>query len=139
MSDIIFTDKNSTPSEKDLTTVLGKSWSLWNDFRNDLEERYGPLNEEWKFYMKKSGWTLKVLRKKRNLFFFSPRQNYFNINFVFGDKAVKAAEESDLPLQLKQELRNARKYMEGRGLPVKVETAEQLVSIKKLVQIKIEN
>jgi len=139
MSDIIFTNKSTTPSEKDLTTVLGKSWPLWTDFRNDLEERYGPLNEEWKFYMKKSGWTLKVLRKKRNLFFFSPRQNYFNINFVFGDKAVIAVEESDLPFEIKQELRNARRYMEGRGLPVKVESAEQLVYVKKLVQIKLEH
>ncbi|UCE05769.1 MAG: DUF3788 family protein [bacterium] len=97
------------------------------------------MTEEWKFYGKKSGWIMKTLRKKRNLFFFVPVKDYFKISFVFGDKAVAAIEQSDLPEHIKVELRNARKYAECRGIQIEIKSADETEIIRKLVEIKINN
>ena len=80
-----------------------------------------------------------MLKKKRNLFFVIPMQNFFVISFVFGDKAVTQIFETDLPEELKSTLRNARKYAEGRGLPIEMRSEKELEQIKILVEIKVNN
>ena len=75
---------------------------------------------------------MKVLCGKRNLFFFVPREGGFQTGFVFGEKAIEEVMRSGLPERLKKELRESRKYAEGRGLrvevrfPADVETVEGL-------------
>jgi len=139
MSESIFDDKSVMPDENSLLKALGPTAGYWQDFRKHLRDNYGSLREEWKFYNQKSGWSLKVLLKKRNLFFFIPYKNYFRLVFIFGDKAVSAVETCDLPQDMVETLKNARKYMEGRGLPVDVKSESDLKHIKKLVEIKINN
>lgn len=117
--------------------VLGESAKLWQEIKRTLEEQYGPSTEEWKFYNQKSGWILKVIRKKRNLFFFTPLEGQFRIDFVFGDRAVAAVEQSDLPVTIIDGLKNARKYVEGRGIRIDVRSADDVENVIKLVGIKI--
>ena len=63
----------------------------------------------------------------------------FQITFVFGDKAVRAVESSDLPDAIKTELRDARKYEEGSGLRIDVKSAKDVKNVQKLVEIKVKN
>jgi len=139
MSRIIFDDKSIKPEDDSLYEILGTTGKYWKELKKHLEEKYGPITEEWKFYSQKSGWTLKVLRKKRNLFFFTPIKDYFKISFVFGDKAVAVVEKSDLPVTIINTLVNARKYMEGRGIQIDIKLPEDLENVKNLVEIKINN
>jgi len=139
MSASVFEDKDTMPDDKMLAKVLGKSNQLWQEIKKNLKVEYGGLIEEWKFYGVKSGWILKTLRKKRNLFFFVPLKGTFQISFVFGDKAVAAVEESSLPKELITELKDARKYAEGRGLRIDVKSPADVGRIKKLVEIKVNN
>lgn len=139
MAASVFEDKATMPDDEMLVRALGKSNRLWKEIQNHLSAEYGELIEEWKFYGQKSGWILKTLRKKRNMFFFIPLKGSFQISFVFGDKAVAAVEKSDLPKELITELKNARKYAEGRGLRINVKNSDDVEHIKKLVEIKVNN
>lgn len=139
MATSIFKDRDNKPNKERLSKVLGKTSEVWQTIKSELTSEHGELIEDWKYYNKKSGWILKALRKKRNLFFFVPLKDYFTISFVFGDKAVNAAERSDLPENIKQTLKNARKYIEGRGLQIDVKSMDDIEIIKKLVKIKISN
>lgn len=139
MAEIVFDDKAKIPEENELLDAFGPAAKYWKELKKHLKEEYGPVIEEWKFYSKKSGWTLKILKKKRNLFFFTPAKGFFKIAFVFGDKAVAVVEKSDLPEEIITTLKNARKYMEGRGLQIEVNGTEDIENVKKLVEIKINN
>ena len=139
MAASVFEDKDSKPDDKMLAGALGKSNWLWQEIKKNLKTEYGELIEEWKFYGQKSGWILKTLRKKRNLFFFIPLKGSFQVSFVFGEKAVAKVEESSLPQELITELKNARKYAEGRGLQIDVKNSADVEHIKKLVEIKVNN
>jgi hypothetical protein len=139
MAASVFEDKDTRPDDKMLAVVLGKSNRLWLQIKKNLKAEYGELIEEWKFYGQKSGWILKTLRKKRNLFFFVPLKGSFQVSFVFGEKAVAAVEKSDLPQELITTLKNARKYAEGRGLRIDVKNPADVEHIKKLVEIKVNN
>ena len=135
----IFIDKNAKPDNQMLAQVLGTSYKLWEKIKSSLINDYGKLDEDWKYYGQKIGWTHKLLYKKRNLFFLTPFKNYFQIAFVFGDKAVAVIEQSDIPPTIIDEIKNARKYVEGRGLRITVKKQSDVKLVLKLTEIKINN
>ena len=139
MPETVYDDKNKRPGDKLLAAKIGKNFRYWKDLKKHIKEEYGSTTEEWKFYSKKSGWLLKTLLKKRNLFFFIPYESYFRIVFVFGDKAVKEIEKSEVADKYKSEVMNAKKYAEGRGLAIDVKEGKCITDIKKLIEIKINN
>ncbi len=139
MSEIIFGDKSNKPGENDLKKVLGPAAVLWHNIEDFIRNEIGETKGEWKFYMKKTGWQLKTMLKKRNLFFFTPYKDYFRTTFIFGDKAVEIIEQSDLPEMIIETLRDARKYMEGRGLSIEIHNHQDVENVKKLIKIKVNN
>jgi hypothetical protein len=139
MSSSIFSDKLVKPDEQNLVEALQNTYKLWEEIRKYIRSEFGETVEEWKYYGSKIGWTLKSLNKKRNLFFFTPCEKYFRISFAFGEKAVAEIEKSDLPDNIIEEIKNTRKYVEGRGLRVEVKNRKDVDIIKKLIEIKIKN
>jgi hypothetical protein len=135
----VFTDKAKRPGEHELSEALGETKLLWDGLKDYANENYSNLTEDWKHYGKNSGWTMKLLMKKRNLFFLYPGQGQFVVGFIFGDRAVKAVENSTLPQDIIDALTASPKYAEGRGLPVTVKNPQDLEWVKKLLAIKIEH
>ena len=139
MSLSVFTDKSKLPGDRELAEALGETKQLWDQLKDYVKEIYPDIIEDWKHYGKNSGWTMKLLKKKRNLFFSYPGQGHFTVVFVFGDKAVQAVENSSLPRDIVNTLKEARKYAEGRGLQVIVKNRDDLEVVKQLITIKVEN
>jgi hypothetical protein len=133
----ILTDKSSKPDDKALAAVLGASFKNWAAIKASVQKTHGTASEEWKYYGAKSGWVLKYLLKTRNLFFLIPREKHFTVGFVFGDKAVGAIERSTLPQAIVREVRDARKYAEGRGLRIDVKNNNAVKQVLTLVDIKV--
>jgi hypothetical protein len=134
-----FDDKSQVPGESELAKVLGRTSKLWDQLKDLLATRYEPLTEEWKFYSKKSGWSLPLKRKKRTVLYLIPCKGYFIAAFVLGEKAVKAARESDLPASIVERINKAKKYVEGRGISIEVRSKKDLSHIEKLAEIKMAN
>jgi hypothetical protein len=135
----VLLDKTKQPDDAVLKSLFGASFKLWEEIKTSISKEFSPVTEEWKYYGAKSGWTMKLLFKKRNLFFLIPDEDFFIIGFVFGDKAVAEVEKSDLPASLIKELVSAKKYAEGRGLRIEIRKKEEVNNVLKLVKIKIEN
>jgi hypothetical protein len=135
----MFDDKNTQPTDEMLSQALGATFDYWKQIIDYLKSEIDGVLEDWKFYGKKYGWQLKMLKKKRNLLFLIPSEGVFSVVFVFGDKAVAAVEQSDLPDTIKTELANAKKYMEGRGIKIEINSADEVEHVKKLVRIKVAN
>jgi predicted restriction endonuclease len=132
-------DNLATPSLELMEEKIGKNYKIFDSILKYLNENYEGIHIQWKHYGEKYGWTLKVFLKKRNLFFITPREGYFNISFVFGDKAVEKVKESDIAHDIKELLHQAKKYVEGTGIKLEVKSREDLLAILILIEIKIEN
>ena len=137
MTEYVFMEKDKKPAEENLAETLGSTYRFWEEIKEYISESIGATTEEWKFYGAKYGWQLKTFLKKRNLFFLIPYDQYFRIGFVFGDRAVEAIEASGVSETLKDVIRNARKYGEGRGLPIDVKDGAYIQDIKALLEIKV--
>jgi len=137
MSEIIFNDKTNQPVDEILSEKIGENFQYWQDIKKYVNERVGDTTDEWKFYGKNYGWQLKTLLKKRNLFFLIPYESFFKVVLIFGDKAVDEIEKSAISDQIKEEIINAKKYMEGRGIAIEVKDGKNLSDIKTLIDIKM--
>lgn len=133
----VFSEKEIIPSEKELQIHLGESHVLWKDIHDYVLEEYPKGNTEWNFPGKKYGWSYRIKDKRRAIIYFLPREGYFKVAFVFGQKAFDVIMNSDIDENIKQELRDARKYAEGRGIRIDVNDEAVLHDIKQLVDIKL--
>jgi hypothetical protein len=122
------------PTESELRALLGASFAAYQA----LLAGNADLRPEWKYYGPKSGWTLKLFDRRRNLCFLMPRAGELGVAFALGEAAVKRALDADLPAPLKQEIREARQYVEGRPVRLTVRDAADLALVATLLAIKRE-
>ncbi len=135
----IFTDKSKTPTEEDLRVALGKNYRLWEEIREHALSKGPKLVQDWSFPGPKYGWSFRIKDKKRAIIYLLPRDKYFKVAFVFGQRAYEEIMQSNISEGIKQALCEAKVYAEGRGIRIDVRDAEILPEIRALVEIKIRN
>lgn len=134
-----FADKLKPPQPQQLAPTLGKSFFYWNELKELIENRFRPVSFEWGFTSKTTGWGLRVKSEKRTILYLTPCEGYFLASFALGEKAVKAAHESNLPATVLQIIDTAKKYAEGRGVRLEVKSAGDVRNIEKIAIIKMAN
>jgi hypothetical protein len=139
METSIFKLKEVVPDDIMLSEALGELSSAWKEIRKYVIEVYPKATEEWNFPGAKFGWSFRIKDKKRAIIYLLPREKYFLVAFVYGEKATQAALESEVNIKIKNEIGSARVYAEGRGFRIEVKDNSLVEDIKKLVTIKIQH
>ena len=134
-----FDNKSRKPKAAELAEMLGRSSALWVKLTDHLADEYRPLTEKWMYSGAKWGWSLQLKRKKRTILYMTPCKRLFLAGFALGEKAVKAAHQSDLPDSVLDVIDSATKYVEGRGVRIEVRTRSDLETVKQLAAIKMAN
>ena len=132
-------DKAREPTDTDVAEVLGDASHLWTDLKALMASQFDPLAEDWTFSGKKWGWSLRFKQKKRAVLYMTPSTGFFFAGFALGEKAVAAANTSDLPRSLLEIINGSQKYAEGRGVRLEVWSAADLENVIKLAAIKMAN
>ncbi len=133
----IFNDKLIVPTDDDLKPALGVTYKLWQQIAAYAHDKCPKANDEWKFPGEKHGWSFRVNDKKRVLVYLLPRDGFFKVAMVFGQKAFEAVMSSSVSEDIKQELAAAKAYAEGRGIRIDVRTDAVIKDIKELIDIKL--
>ena len=129
-----FRDSNEKPNERLVAKILGDNIMSWIDLKDYIMEVYRNVAEEWKFG--DLGWTLVVRNNKRTILRLIPiKGGYYAANFVFNDKAVKAAKAAYLPQPVKKLITNADNYREGFSFTIEAKSFEDMKAILKLIDI----
>ena len=139
MTLIAFDDKSKPPKDDDLAIMLGSTFVFWNELKRLIVSGFTPLSIEWGFTSNKTGWGLRLKREKRTILYMIPCEGYFVASFALGEKAVKAARETDLPISVLEVIDTAKKYAEGRGVRLEVRSAEDVRNVAKLAVVKMAN
>ena len=135
----VFTDKEKKPGDGDLAAALGATFGLWLALRNSVLEKYPAALQEWHYPGQKFGWSFRMKDKKRAIIYFLPRDRFFKVAFVFGEKATAQVLASGIAPAIKSALEQAKAYAEGRGIRIDVRDGAGLTDIKKLIEIKLAN
>ncbi|MBK9048008.1 MAG: DUF3788 family protein [Bacteroidetes bacterium] len=135
----VFTDKTKTPATADLKKALGKTYVVWIKIETFTRAIAPKAIAAWHFSGEKFGWSYRISDTKRVLVYLLPREHYFKVALVFGNKAVLQIQQSDISEQIIKELLAAKPYAEGRGIRIDVRDNENIRDIQKLIEIKIAN
>ena len=133
----IFADESQRPSEGDLVDALGYNIKYWTEIKDYVCLKYPKAFKEWNFPGQKYGWSFRIKDKKRAIIYLLPRDRYFKVAFVFGQKATDEIMNSNIASEIKDILESARVYAEGRGIRIDVTDNNVIEEIKKLVDIKL--
>jgi len=134
-----FAGQARKPTGAALASVLGKSEPLWRGLVADLKRELKLDAAEWHSSSVKLGWSLRLQLKRRNIVYLGPRAGYFVAAFALGDKAVAAAQQSELPAPVIKIINEAKRYAEGTAVRIEVRQAEDVAAVKALAKIKTEN
>ena len=118
----IFTDKATIPTQKDLEIALGNTCNIWQYLSDFTKKQYPEAIEEWNFSSEKFGWSFRLKDKKRVLIYLLPRDQYFKVAFVFGDKATDAILESTIAESIKSDIKAAKNTQKVEALELKSKT-----------------
>ena len=135
----IFPDKATTPTEQDVAKNIGITYKLWLQIHDFVMKRYPKGLGDWNYPGKKYGWSYRIKDKRRAILYFLPRDQYFRVAFVFGEKATDIILQSDVSDAIKAELAQAQTYAEGRGIRVDVKDERGIHDICTLIEIKLAN
>ena len=133
MAASIFGEKAILPNKEALSVVLKDAQVLWDKILD-----FSGGKGEWKFYSKSAGWTVQVKKGKRTLFYLMPKDGWFQMTFVYGERAVEAAQSFGLPETVLNELKQATVYAEGRSVAIDITTNADIDIVEKMLQIKLE-
>ncbi len=139
MDKSIFTDKNTLPTLTDLKNKLGETFPLWQQISEYVHLKYPKVIEMWNYSGEKYGWSFRMKDTKRAILYLLPRDGFFKVAFVFGQKATDAILQSTISEVIKSELLSAKVYAEGRGIRIDIIHDTILDDIMKLIDIKIAN
>ena len=132
-----FIDKNQIPNEEALVLALGKTHDLWKMIQTEVNLCAADAKPEWHYSGVKFGWSYRIKEKKRVIIYLLPRDQYFKVAFVFGQKATDSIMNSTINNQIKTALQEAKVYAEGRGIRIDIKEASLIEDVKKLILIKI--
>lgn len=139
MDTSIFMDLSKIPVNSDLEIPLDMAYAFWIEIRDFVFEKYPAAVEEWHVSVKKYGWGYRIKDKKRAIIYLSPREGFFLVAMVFGQKSTDQILASDISQKIKSELMSSKVYMEGRVIRLEIHDKNFITDIKKLVEIKIAN
>ena len=134
----VFTDKELMPNNESLKNSLGTTYEFWQSLVDYVYSVYPKTIEEWNF-SKSAGWIFRLKDKKRMIIYLLPRENFFKVVLVFGNKATDEVLKSEVAIEIKSELQTARVYAEGRSIQIEVKEEKTVDDLKILINIKLEN
>ena len=139
MSPNAFIGKARKPTDAELAAALGPAKAAWDQLLTEVARECEANIREWKCYSPKWGWSLRAMRKKRTIVWLAPCLGYFQVAFIFGDKAMQAARQNKWPKRIVKVMDEAPKYMEGTGIRLEVKSSRDIGTLKKLAAIKLAN
>jgi hypothetical protein len=131
-----FVEHPGLPTSAEIDTALGSSAPMWHELV-DWIHAHGAPEEEWKCTSPKRGWSLRLKRKQRNIVYLVPCRGCMQVAVVLGERAVQAAWETHLPKPALDALEAAPRYPEGTGVRMIVSKPSDLISVEKLIEIKM--
>jgi hypothetical protein len=137
MNKPVLTDKNIFPNDEIVFSIIGKKKDLWISLFRSVDADHPEFIKEWRYYNDGKSWLMKVVHKKKTVFWLSVIEGTFRITFYFTDKAKHAIENSGLSDELKEQFKDSKRYNKIRGLTISFKTKKDCACAEELIGIKL--
>jgi hypothetical protein len=134
----MFSNKEIPPTDERIFSILGKKKCLWQDIMNFMKTKYPDASGDWNYYNDGKQWLLKMVLKKKTIFWGVIMEDTFRITFYFGDKAEPVILASSLPDEIKEGFVHGKRYGKIRAISMKINNISDIEIVKTIILIKVE-
>jgi hypothetical protein len=135
--EMILSDRLVIPTDEYIFSILGEKKIFWQDIISHAADNFKDISGVWNYYNDGKQWLYKLTQKKKTVFWGAMLKDTFRITFYFGDKVEPLLENSGLPLKIKEDFKVSKRYGKIRAVSLKVFSASDVETVKKLIAIKI--
>jgi hypothetical protein len=133
---LVLSDKSIVPTDEYIFSFLGDRKFLWQSIMKHIAESYTDATGSWNYYNDGKQWLYKFVQKKKTLFWGAILSGTFRITFYFGNKAEPVIDGSDLPQEIKDGFKTAKRYGLIRPISILVNNESDVENVIKLIGIK---
>ncbi|MEI8225849.1 MAG: DUF3788 family protein [Bacteroidota bacterium] len=133
---LLLSDKDIIPDDEYIFSIIDDKKSLWQGVMNYASENYKDISGNWNYYNDGKRWLFKLVQKKKTIFWIGILEDTFRVTFWFSDKAESLINDSDLPGEIKDNFKTAKKYGSIRAVSIKINDHADVDNVLKLIAIK---
>ncbi|HEY3388458.1 MAG TPA: DUF3788 family protein [Prolixibacteraceae bacterium] len=137
MEPIVLTDRFTAPTDEFIFSIIGDKKIFWKRIMNYLHENHTDISEVWRYYNDGKCWLFRTLKKKKTIFWVGIIDGTFRVSFYLADNAILLIAQSDLSERIKNEYANTQSSRVGRSITIKINDAEDVENVIKLIEIKL--
>jgi hypothetical protein len=134
-----FSDPKVKPDEKLIFSRIGEKKVLWQDLMKFLKNQIPEATGDWNYYNDGKQWLLKIVFKKKTIFWVVILEDTFRITFYFGDKAEPAILTSELPAEIKEGFIKGKRYGKIRAISTIISNISDIEIVKTIIPIKLKS
>lgn len=137
MSDFVFLDKTKQPGNNQIINVLSDAKLFWLNIHEYIGEMYN-FNPELVFFTKKYGWAIRYRRLSTTLCYFFPKNGFFSILIILGQKEAEKIElmKENLNENIRNVFENTQQFHDGRWLWIDLRNLDDISSFKLMLTAK---
>lgn len=133
---MVLSDKSVVPTDEYIFSFIGEKKVHWKRIMDYLSENYKVASGNWNYYNDGKQWLFKMVHKKKTIFWASILTGTFRVTFYLGNKADNIIEGSDLPQNIKEEFRTAKRYGLIKPLTFIINADSDLDNVLKMIDLK---
>ncbi len=136
MAKSYFLEKELQPQENNIKDILQDKKEFWDKYLTFVKTYDPTISCEWKFYGRAWGWSLVLLKKKKNLLYLTPVVNGFYVSFALGKKGANLAKKEGFTDKIVEIIESGENNNAGRTFDILIQEQDDVVIVEKLMEIK---
>ena len=132
----VFTDRNKKPDSRSIELAIGSARSSWSRLTGFLTSEL-KIKGELKFYGVNHGWAVRYSKSGKSIIALYPNTDSFTAQIILSSSQTKAALESELSDQTKENIRNKPAIHEGKWIYLPIDKKTDVKEIEVLVNIRL--
>ncbi len=134
---IMLSEKEIKPTDDLIFSIIGDRKELWQVLMAYMVENFKDSVGEWNYYNDGKRWLFKSVYKKKTVFWIGILEDTFRVSVWFPNKAEPLIENSNLPMELKDEFKNAKRYGATRAVSIVMRNMVDVDNVLKLIAIRV--
>lgn len=129
-------DESVYPDKKVLSSILGKSYKLYEDLLN-LFNKYEMIHE-WKYYRDGKAWLCKVQKKKKTIVWMSAWKSYMQAAIYIPVRLLDKVLELEIRDEVREKIINTKNVGKSKPCIFEIRDKEILADFEKVMKFKLE-
>lgn len=125
------------PRASEIDAEMGGAFPIWHQLIREVADRYSPIAQEWIASRSSFGAMCRLKHGTRTLLYMTPQPGSVLVAVVLGERSVSLALQSGIPELIKNKIREARAYAEGRGIRLEVSSEADIEAVMNVLDIKL--